>query len=74
MLVIKFNGIYYFKWAGMYWLMWVLFQILTRAHITPDPGIEIVIQLSRDGIVTNKRRVFWQDGVNDGAIVETDNI
>lgn len=65
MLTIKFNGIYYFRFHGYYWFLRLLYQIMCHALITPEPGVEICIQLSKAGDVTHKKQVFWDNDLQD---------
>jgi hypothetical protein len=62
MLVIKINGHYTMCWRGWYPALWLLYQILRRAELTPEYCMPLCIQLTRaDGVVTHKTQAWDND-------------
>jgi hypothetical protein len=70
MLVVKFNGHYTMQWHGCYPALWLLYQILIRATLTPAYCMPVCIQLSLAGTVTHKTQAWDHD---EGSEISIDH-
>lgn len=69
MLELEINGVSYLRWTGPYVWLRLLYAVFTRGRFTPEPGMLVCLQLSRQGEVTHNRQVRWDHERNDYAVI-----